>query len=72
VRPFRWLARQLWKIGDGRLIDGLGPDGVSARVLDGVKIFVRFQTGYLYHYAFLMLVGIAAAVTFFLWRMGTP
>jgi NADH-quinone oxidoreductase subunit L len=72
VGPYRWLARLLWKGGDGRLIDGLGPDGVSARVMQGARAFVRLQTGYVYHYAFLMLIGIAAAVTFYLWRMGAP
>jgi NADH-quinone oxidoreductase subunit L len=71
VGPYRWLARLLWKGGDGRLIDGLGPDGVSARVIAGARAFARLQTGYLYHYAFLMLIGIAAAVTFFLWRMAS-
>src|SRR4249919_1527296 len=34
VRPTKWLGRTLWKSGDGWLIDGFGPDGVSARVLD--------------------------------------
>ena len=34
VRPAKWLGRLLWKGGDGRIIDGLGPDGVSARVID--------------------------------------
>src|ERR1700760_4566833 len=34
VRPTKWLGYQLWKKGDGAIIDGLGPDGVSARVLD--------------------------------------
>ena len=55
-----WLGRFLWKEGDGRVIDGLGPDGVSAR---GV---VRIQTGYVYHYAFAMLIGVAAFVTWYL------
>lgn len=72
VKPYRWLARLLWKGGDGRLIDGLGPDGVSARVIEGARAFGRLQTGYVYHYAFLMLIGIALAVTFFLWRMAAP
>src|SRR6266700_3866365 len=37
VKPAMWLGRLLWKGGDGWLIDGFGPDGVSARVLDGTK-----------------------------------
>ena len=63
VRPTFWLGRFLWKRGDGWLIDGFGPDGVSARVLDVTQRVVRLQTGYLYHYAFAMLIGVAALVT---------
>ncbi|MCW1839305.1 NADH-quinone oxidoreductase subunit L [Prosthecomicrobium hirschii] len=64
VRPAKWLGRFLWKEGDGRVIDGLGPDGVSARVVDLTQQVVRLQTGYLYHYAFVMMIGIAALVTY--------
>ncbi len=65
VRPMLWLGRLLWKGGDGWLIDGFGPDGVSARVLDVTRNVVRLQTGYLYHYAFAMLIGAAALITWF-------
>src|SRR5690606_25285708 len=63
VRPAKGLGRFLWKRGDGWLIDGFGPDGVSARVLDVTARVVQVQTGYLYHYAFAMLIGIAALIT---------
>ena len=43
-----------------------GPDGVSARVLDVTRNVVRLQTGYLYHYAFAMLIGVVALVTWYL------
>jgi NADH-quinone oxidoreductase subunit L len=66
VRPTLWLGRILWKHGDGDLIDGLGPDGVSARVLEVTRGVVRLQTGYLYHYAFAMLIGVAALITWFM------
>jgi NADH-quinone oxidoreductase subunit L len=66
VRPTMWLGRLLWKGGDGFVIDGFGPDGVSARVLDVTRGVVRLQTGYLYHYAFAMLIGVAAFVTWFM------
>jgi NADH-quinone oxidoreductase subunit L len=67
-----WLARALWKYGDGWTIDGWGPDGVSAWVLDVTRGVVRLQTGYLYHYAFAMLIGVAALITWFMFgaRMG--
>jgi NADH-quinone oxidoreductase subunit L len=70
VRPTKWLGRVLWKIGDGRIIDGFGPDGVSARVLDVTRNVVRLQTGYLYHYAFAMMVGVAGAITWFMFGVG--
>ncbi|TJW46615.1 MAG: NADH-quinone oxidoreductase subunit L, partial [Mesorhizobium sp.] len=66
VRPAKRLGRFLWKTGDGAIIDGLGPDGVSARVVDVTNRVVKLQTGYLYHYAFAMLIGVAALVT---WMM---
>ncbi|MBA89446.1 MAG: NADH-quinone oxidoreductase subunit L [Phyllobacteriaceae bacterium] len=66
VRPAMWLGRFLWKKGDGAVIDGLGPDGVAARVVDVTNRVVKLQSGYLYHYAFAMLIGVAALVT---WMM---
>src|SRR5882672_4144825 len=70
VRPALWFGRVLWKRGDGTVIDGLGPDGVSARVLDVTRNVVRLQTGYLYHYAFAMLIGAAALITWFMFSGG--
>ena len=66
VRPAMRLGRLFWKGGDGFIIDGFGPDGVSARVLDVTRNVVRLQTGYLYHYAFAMLIGVAAFATWFM------
>ncbi len=70
VRPTMRLGRFLWKYGDGWLIDGFGPDGVSARVLDVTRNVMRLQTGYLYHYAFAMLIGVAALITWFMFAGG--
>ncbi|HVY59079.1 MAG TPA: NADH-quinone oxidoreductase subunit L [Xanthobacteraceae bacterium] len=70
VRPAIWLGRLLWKGGDGWLIDGFGPDGVSAWVLDVTRSVVRLQSGYLYHYAFAMLIGAAALITWFMFAGG--
>jgi len=69
VKPAKWIGRALWKGGDGWLIDGFGPDGVSARVLDVTRNVVRLQTGYLYHYAFAMLIGAAAFITYFMFAV---
>jgi len=71
VEPTKRLGRLLWKGGDGWLIDGFGPDGLSARVLDVTRNVVRLQTGYLYHYAFAMLIGAAAFITWFMFATGT-
>ena len=70
VRPAKRIGYFLWKYGDGWLIDGLGPDGVSARVLDITRNVVKIQTGYLYHYAFAMLIGVAGLITWFMFGVG--
>jgi NADH-quinone oxidoreductase subunit L len=70
VRPAKWIGRFLWKVGDGKIIDGLGPDGISARVMDITRGAVRIQTGYLYHYAFAMLIGVAGLITWFIFGLG--
>jgi NADH-quinone oxidoreductase subunit L len=66
VRPAFAIGRAFWKGGDGAIIDGFGPDGVSERVLDVARNAVRLQTGYVYHYAFAMLLGAAALTTWYL------
>ena len=66
VRSAKALGKFLWKKGDVAVIDTYGPNGVAARVVDVTNRVVRLQTGYLYHYAFAMLIGVAALVT---WMM---
>ncbi|ODN72480.1 NADH-quinone oxidoreductase subunit L [Methylobrevis pamukkalensis] len=70
VRSAKWIGTKLWKVGDGRIIDGLGPDGIAARVQDVTTRVVRLQTGYLYHYAFAMLIGVALLVTWAMFYAG--
>jgi NADH-quinone oxidoreductase subunit L len=70
VRPAFWIGRFLWKKGDGMVIDGLGPDGVAARVLDASRGAARLQSGYLYHYALAMLLGVVALATWFVATRG--
>jgi len=71
IQPAKWIGHQLWNIGDGKIIDGLGPNGVSARVVDLAKRASMLQSGYLYHYAFAMLIGVAAFVSFFFLSSGS-
>ena len=70
VRPTKAIGWSLWQYGDGWLIDGFGPDGVSKRVLDVTRNVVKIQTGYLYHYAFAMLIGVAGLITWFMFSVG--
>ncbi len=72
VRPAFWLGRLLWKTGDGRIIDGLGPDGIAARVQDMTGRVVKMQTGFVYHYAFAMLIGVALIASWFIVLGGAP
>src|SRR5579884_1798394 len=60
------LGDGLWKTGDGAIIDGLGPDGISAATRELAREASRLQTGYVYHYAFAMLIGVVALVTWYL------
>ena len=67
VRAARFLGDLFWKGGDQRIIDGFGPDGVSAVSYATGRQTGRFQTGYVYHYAFVMLLGVVTLLSFALW-----
>jgi NADH-quinone oxidoreductase subunit L len=68
IRPSFAIGRGLWRVFDGWIIDGLGPDGISATVRRTAARVSALQTGYLYHYAFAMLIGIVGIVTWYLFR----
>ena len=71
VRPAKAIGWGLWRGGDVGIIDRFGPDGVAHTTLDAAKRVMRLQTGYVYHYAFVMLIGVAALVTWYLYlRLG--
>ncbi len=63
VRPTMWLGRLLWKGLDDRIIDQGIVEGLGARVKDVTARVVKLQSGYIYHYAFAMLIGVAALLT---------
>ena len=67
VKPAFYLGRNLWKTVDGAIIDGIGPDGISAVTLNLAKRIAQLQTGYLYHYAFAMIGGIIILITTYMW-----
>jgi NADH-quinone oxidoreductase subunit L len=66
VKPAFWLGRLLWKRGDEGTIDRFGPDGVAALVQGGSRLAVKLQSGYLYGYAFVMLLGLVGLIS---WAM---
>ncbi len=70
VRPSFWLGRQLWKKGDIGIIDGVGPNGLAAGSQRLAGVLGRTQSGYLYHYAFAMLIGVALLVTWYMLSRG--
>jgi len=63
VRPAFWVGNALWKGFDDWLVDQTIVEGLGARVKDVTNRVVRLQSGYLYHYAFVMLIGIALILT---------
>jgi NADH-quinone oxidoreductase subunit L len=63
VRPAFALGRFFWKRGDEQTINRFGPDGSATLVGLSSRVAVKMQTGYLYTYAFVMLIGLTAAVT---------
>ena len=69
VRNISRFGNFLSNFGDKRVIDGLGPDGISIRVMDIAKQVSRIQTGYIYHYAFAMLIGLMLFITYFFVRV---
>ena len=67
IRPYFYLANLFWKKGDEKIIDGYGPNGISKLVNISSRYLSRFQSGYLYHYAFAMLGGLVIILTWFIY-----
>ena len=68
VRPAFWFGQLFWKQGDIGIIDRFGPNGSAALVSFGSKMAVRMQSGYLYTYALVMLLGLVIAVSWMMVR----
>ena len=64
VEPIKKIGLFFWKKGDVNIIDRYGPDGLSRLVKIISNKAVNFQSGYLYHYAFVMLVGFSILLTY--------
>jgi NADH-quinone oxidoreductase subunit L len=70
VRPAIWFGRLFWKRGDEGTIDRFGPHGAAYAVGFGNKITARLQSGYLYSYALVMLLGLIGAASWAIWWAG--
>lgn len=70
IRATRWLGDVFWKIGDVKIIDGFGPNGFAALALAGGRKLSKFQTGYVFQYALVMLVGVAGLVGYISMKAG--
>jgi NADH-quinone oxidoreductase subunit L len=64
VKGARALGDLFWKIGDVMIIDGLGPNGAAWASLKSAARLSKVQSGYVYHYAFVMLLGVAGLLAF--------
>jgi NADH-quinone oxidoreductase subunit L len=70
VKGARAIGDLFWKVGDRRVIDGLGPNGIAWLAKFGGRQLRRVQTGFVYHYSFLMLVAVVAFGAYALWSAG--
>ncbi|MGQ7829179.1 NADH-quinone oxidoreductase subunit L [Altererythrobacter sp. Z27] len=66
VKPAFWLGRIFWQKGDVGTIDRFGPNGAAWLVQQGAVVAKKVQSGYLYSYALIMLLGLVAAITWVL------
>ena len=64
VKPLKKLGDIFWKRGDENTIDRFGPDGISKVVKYISNKAIKFQTGFIYDYAFVMLIGLSALITY--------
>ena len=70
VKGAKAVGDLFWKIGDVKLIDGLGPNGAAWASLKSAGRLARVQSGYVYHYAFVMLLGVAGLLAFVIYAWG--
>ena len=69
VKPL-WALGRVFSAGDRKVIDGIGPDGVSKVTQVGARVLSKIQTGFVYHYAFLMIVGLVVLIAWLLIERG--
>ena len=68
IKPYKYVANLLWQIGDVMIIDGLGPNG-AAKISEKLSgVISRGQSGYLYNYALVMVIGLVGLITWYIVR----
>jgi len=70
VKGAKALGDFFWKVGDVKIIDGLGPNGAAWASLKSAARLAKIQSGYVYHYAFVMLLGVAGLLAFAIYAWG--
>lgn len=68
VKPSLILGQFFWKSGDKNTIDGLGPDGMASLSKNISGLLGRFQSGYMFQYAFIMMIGVIGIISWFFFR----
>ena len=68
VNPLKKVGKFFWKEGDQNTIDKFGPDGISKIIKQISNRAVQFQSGYIYDYAFVMLIGLSALITYLIFN----
>ena len=64
IKPSQKIGLFLWKVCDVKIIDGFGPDGMSMLIKKISQKANKFQSGFIYQYAFVMLLGFSALLTY--------
>ena len=68
VKPAMAIGQIFWKFIDGLIIDGYGPNGIAALVSRISIKAKQVQSGFIYHYAFAILIGLSFIITFIIFR----
>lgn len=70
VRGAKAIGDLFWKVGDVKIIDGFGPNGAAWASLKSAARLAKLQSGYVYHYAFVMLLGVAGFLAYAIYAWG--
>jgi len=71
VKPMFSLGRFFWIKGDQNTIDRFGPDGIAARTQNAARLLSKFQSGYVFQYAFVMMIAVISIASWFVFRSGS-